>query len=310
MEKNLVSEKISFIIDPARRQFIIHGKDNVTLILKVAYNDSVDFLYTQYQYRSDNPLKIGDKLEYAGFVHHPSGRVYDGSYTLFRYQEEVDTISLDTLKNETRDAINAALSARVGMKPVPVTEAAEDVRDERKEHEEYQADREAREAFFARIHEITYTPHVALELSTEQTIQIVMHGDNFVTAWADEYILCKARHINERLWEIEVSQRRLDALWNTPGNHHTTLAIAGAIAGDMKTVNVYVDKEDKQVVVKMPGHVMRNADTTDYSSWHMDAPGRRAFENAFGRHASLHPSDIQRITYGKKVLYERKEEST
>lgn len=307
MDKDRIMDKIAFIIDPARRQFILHGRDNVTLILKVAYNDSVDFLYTQYHYNCDNPLKIGEKLEYAGFVHHPTGRIYDGSYTLFRYQEEIETISLDTLKSDTRDAINAVLAARVDMKPVPVTAVAEDVRETRKEHEDYGADREARDAFFSGKRKITYKPYVILELSTEQTVQIAMHGENFVTAWADEYLLRRAKHINERLWEISVSQKRLDALWNTPGDHHTTLAIANAIEDDMKMVNLDIDKDGKQVVVKYEAPRLRMADTRDYSDWHMDAPGRRVFEKTYGKNARLYPPEVLRITYGKKTIYERKE---
>lgn len=307
MDKDIIMDKIAFIIDPARREYIMHGKDYVTIIIKIAYNDSVDFLYTQYQYRSDNPLKIGEKLEYAGFVHHPTGRIYDGSFTLFRYQEEMDTISLDTVKKETIAAINAALVTYVGMEPVPVTMVAEEIRNERNEHEKYGADREARSAFFAGKRQILYKPSISLDLSTDQYVQIVMHGDTFVKAWVDEYLLRKANQINERLWEISVSQQRLDALWNSPGTHHITLAIADAIEADMKMVNLHLDKDDKQIVVKYEASRLRSADTDDYSDWHMDAPGRRAFEKTYGRNARLFPSEIQRITYGKKVVYERKE---
>lgn len=307
MDKDIIMEKIAFIIDPARREYTMHGKDYVTIIIKIAYNDSVDFLYTQYQYRSDNPLKIGEKLEYAGFVHHPTGRIYDGSFTLFRHQEEIDTISLDTIKKETIAAINAALIAYVGMEPVPVTRVAEEIRDAREEHEKYGADREARSAFFAGKRQILYKPSVSLELTTDQYIQIVMHGDNFVTAWTDEYVLLKANQINERLWEIGVSQKRLDNLWSLPGTHHTTLTISKSIEDDMKMVNLHIDKDGKQIVVKYEASRLRSADVDDYSDWHMDAPGRRAFEKTYGQYARLYPSEIQRITYGKKVIYERKE---
>ena len=75
--------------------------------------------------------------------------------------------------------------------------------------------------------------------------------------------------------------------------------------GDEKMVRVDVERDGKALTVRMEAGELRRADSSYYATWHMDAPSRRAFAEAFGRSADLHARDIVRIGYAKRVLYER-----
>lgn len=295
---------LTFILDHSRRELVYENDERTHIMLKVAYNEGIDFLYTQYQYREKSPLRIGEDLQYAGFVDSITGRLYDSGYRLFGNPCVDPSIPLTDVKNEVEEAVTAAIVELVGDSPVDVTAGAEPWRNDRDHFEAYGARREARKAFFNGVKRIRYKPCIFIDLSTEETIAIVMDMDGFVKRWADAYVLRSANRINERLWEIGLAQQALDRLIITQGAHHTTLAIAASVAEEMKTVNIHLDKEGQQFSIKMSASILRCADVDDYSTYHMDSPSRRAFEKAFGRQAKLLPSDIQRITYGKQTLYQ------
>lgn len=299
--------KLTFIHNPGCREYRFDEKGSTHIILKVAYNESVDFFYHQYHYQVKSPLALASNMEYAGFVHYPSRRIFDAAYRLFDYSDDIKSHSLDNLKKECEAAIRAALIDRINNSPVPVTEAAEEDTGKREYHMEHGANQDARKAFFCGKIQVEYSPYVSITPSTEDTIRMVMDMDQFVSEYVDEYLRRNAKHINERLWENSVTQERLVEMISSPGVHHTTLAIAKCLTGDMKTVNVHVDKEDVRLTVKISAHTLAVADTYYYSTYQMDATGRKTFEEFFGRNAHLDPADIHCITYGKKVLYERKD---
>ena len=302
-----IEEKLIFIKDPEKREIRFEDDGYVRILLKVAYNDCIDFLYLQEHYHASHPLRREANMEYAGFVHYPSGRVFDTCYKFFRFNEGFVGISLSTLVEECKAAIIEMLLKRIDNKPLPVTELAEETRRDRESFLKYEVQRHARSAFFDGKEKVKYTPHIDPTCNTEDYIQMVMDMNAYAKIWADTYLLQKAKCINDRLWELGEEQKELDKLRITPGIHHMTLAIANSIDGDMKMVNLHIDKEGKKMVTKYAASHLRNADTYDYMTFHMDAPGNRQFEALYGRGARLNPNDIQSITYGKKVLYSREE---
>lgn len=296
-----------FILDPARREFTFHTGDAATFMLKVAYNDNIDFLYTQYQYKPSQPLQLGEKLEYAGFVHHPTGRIFDCGYYIRGFTDRFSSIPVDSLIEEAEAAVADAIFEIVAGRPVPITEDSEPIgaRD-REYYLEHLVNYEARRAFYDGVEQIEYHPQPPVEQNTKNVMHMVEDMEGFVEMRAYNFVRTQAAYINQRLWEISVAQEKLEELRRMPGLHHTTLAIANSVSSNMKTVTVFLRKEETEITVKMSTPALRNAETRYYSTYNMDAPGRREFEKTFGRSAELLPQDILRITYGKKVLYERK----
>ena len=46
-------------------------------------------------------------------------------------------------------------------------------------------------------------------------------------------------------------------------------------------------------------------DDSYYRPWRMDAPSRFKLVERFGQNTEVYPDDVVKITYGRKVLYER-----
>ena len=121
---------------------------------------------------------------------------------------------------------------------------------------------------------------------------------------AKDYIAQEAKSINLRLWMMSKTQARYEELVKTPGEHHLRRKIAECLSEE-KTVTLYLLKEEKSFVGKINAKTLCNWNSSYYSSYSLEAPDRRAFEKTFGRNAEIRVGDIQKITYGKKVLYEQ-----
>lgn len=87
--------------------------------------------------------------------------------------------------------------------------------------------------------------------------------------------------------------------------HFTKRVIEAMKTGDYKTVNVTVTKEDGSTCTFKTGASRLYYDNTFgyYSSYDIAPRDRTKFYEAFGKHADYRVKEIEKISYGKKVLY-------
>lgn len=301
-------EILCFLRDPCVREFSYREERGYTcLLIKSEYDSETDFLYLLRAYETDNPRQTGENAEYAGIYSHPLDKVFDGGYTLSRAIGP--TQSASGLLSDFTNAVKEAVMRLVGGKPVPITEDAEPVRDNRDYFLEYGANNEALNCFYARKVASVFEPHIHIDrLTTFDFVMAINHTSEAVEEFALEYIRKNAIVINERLWQLDIVKKRLDVLEATQGEHHIRRKIARCIDTNMmKMVGIEIEKEGKRLSCKITADTLARANDTDYSTWYLDATGRKTFENAFGRNARLLASDIMRITYGRKVLYQKNE---
>lgn len=172
----------------------------------------------------------------------------------------------------------------------------------------YYVEDEVRKRFFAHETTADYTFSPAVKLETLADFINVLHDEEgFIDDWVSEYISKNANRINERLWQLSVVQERLDMLNQDPGEFACHQQIADCISDEMKRVNVSLKKDGISIVVKCEAFWLANeCRTSNYvDTRHLDAPSRRAFEQPFGRHERIYISEIQQVTYGKRVLFDR-----
>lgn len=138
---------------------------------------------------------------------------------------------------------------------------------------------------------------------------ILNHFEDALNARAKAFIRKKAREINERLWQIGLLREEVARMEVTPGEHHARRTIMRSVAGqNMKTVNLEIQKGDESAILKIETSALRCMDNSYYSPWRMDAPSRYKLVERFGRNTDVYPDDVVKITYGRKVLYERNAE--
>ena len=213
---------------------------------------------------------------------------------------------------EFSHAVSARIAEMVHDEPVPVTKEAEEIRDEREYYQKYALPREARECFFGDTKRLYYQPHYHVsDPSTAEIAAVLNHFEDAVDAHAKAFICKKAREINERLWQIGLLREEVARMEVTPGEHHARRAIMRSVADrSMKTVNLEIRKGDESAILKIEASALRCMDNSYYSPWRMDAPSRYRLVERFGRNTDVYPDDVVKITYGRKVLYERKGEAS
>jgi len=278
-------------------------------LLKARYDEQTDFLYILRQYNSAHAIKIAENPSYAGFVSYHTQLVYDIGYDLYSTfgTEWGERRSQEAIAEKIREELIIEIQKIVGGKPVPITPAAEQLfreESDRKNHEEYGSQSEALDWFYRRKAKTYIPPMHSYKILTEHIIRFINDHDAFIAEEAQAYINKNARGINLRLWEIGLSQKAYEALEDTPGEHHLRRAIAECL-GDAKKVTISLLKEGRQFEGKITTDTLRISNNTYYSGYRLDAADRKQFEKMFGRSASIYARDIERITYGKKILYEK-----
>lgn len=283
------------------------GRQNC-LLIKSAFDAETDFLYLLEGYYENDPHKTGDNAAYAGVYSHVRREYFDIPYALRDRADE--SKSIEELLSEFSHAVSARIAEMVHDAPVPVTEEAEEIRDEREYYQKYTLPREARECFFGDAKRLHYQPHYHVsDPSTAEIASILNHFEDALNARAKAFIRKKAREINERLSQIGLLREEVARMEVTPGEHHARRTIMRSVAGqNMKTVNLEIQKGDESAILKIETSALRCMDNSYYSPWRMDAPSRYKLVERFGRNTDVYPDDVVKITYGRKVLYERNAE--
>lgn len=303
MNKPLHDRLMAFLRDPAQT-FLRYAEGAWSkLLIRVPLDAETDVLYLLSGY-GDAPIRLDDDAEYVGVYSRLRDELHNVGYDLREAVEDryaTDRASTITLIEAEASRLVLEL---VGDGPVEVTDESERVNYDQDYYMKYVLDKEATQHFYART-EPAFNPVVRIrDITATQYAQAINHPDESARYWAERYVARQARYINLRLWELPLVRQRLAELEATEGEHHLRRAIAESI-GDEKMVRVDVERDGTKLTVRMEAGELKRADSTYYASWHMDAPSRKAFTEAFGRSADLHARDIVRISYAKRVLYER-----
>ena len=308
----IIEEKklYDFLDDASRHELhFSRGRQNC-LLIKSAFDAETDFLYLLEGYYENDPHKTGDSAAYAGVYSHIRREYFDIPYVLRDRADENKCIG--EVLAEFSHAVSARIAEMVHDEPVPVTKEAEEIRDEREYYQKYALPREARECFFGDAKRLHYQPHYHIsDPSTAEMAAVLNHFEDAVNARAEAFVRQKAREINERLWQIGLLREEVARMEVTPGEHHARRAIMRSVADrSMKTVNLEIRKGDESAILKIEASALRCMDNSYYSPWRMDAPSRYRLVERFGRNTDVYPDDVVKITYGRKVLYERKGEAS
>lgn len=104
--------------------------------------------------------------------------------------------------------------------------------------------------------------------------------------------------------ENDVFQEWCDALMQCQYDRSLKSTLT-PIVTKLSDIRVTTVMDEKELTFKYEASNLRRDCKYSYSDWYMPAKDRREFEAVYGMHRSFTPMDITRITYGKKVLYEK-----
>ena len=131
--------------------------------------------------------------------------------------------------------------------------------------------------------------------------------DGFVRAKAEAYIDANQERFLMQFLENEALQSEYRALMQDADDPvHRMKAITDAVnASGAKAVTVTVRKDGKELAFKAEAYSLLGHQSY-YSTYHIQAQDRRKFKDLFGQHADYNATDVVRIAYGRKTIYEAK----
>ncbi len=272
-------------------------------LLRSYYDKETDFLYLLCHYGSNPAQDLSTKAEYAGIYSHLTRKLYNPSYDI-RFLNPTHCVELSDVYETLINAAKVRILQEVEGIQIPKADESIGPWPTREEYQQYYLPREAEEHFFNGT-QPSYQPTISKDsLTIDVLITAINHPDAAAKQVADAYVTKNLGRIKRRLWELSLIPAKIAALEATNGNHHVLRNISRSI-GDEKMVRIEILKDGHFLECRIEARALKATDSHDYSTWYMDAPSRNAFERTFGRSAKLSPADIQRICYGKKVLYQK-----
>lgn len=291
---------------------------NTDHLVKIPYEKNFDLLFYSRTWYGKN-IKLDEKLGSAGLYYRKDGCIYNPSYSLRSCCEDTDMIIECSHKENFAKKLTELVKAKVEeiidnkRSNLTIKELTDGyLLKQMQYYSEHGAASDAKKAFIkgAEVSDIIYKcPYSLDSMSDADYIQFIVDKETLVEREANEYIEKHQENMLAQFYNNTLLRKELKAIYDDPDNIlHRVKAIIDAVKkSGAKTVNVTINKEDKEFSFKYETRTLTVAPDSYYSSYNMKASDRREFENLFGRNANFYPSEITRITYGRNVIYDSSE---
>ena len=283
------------------------NKGNNILVRHWTKYPTAHILYMGNAYGDNYP----DKLDFAGIFDPISGEIYGGSYDLKYYGETESTPISDLLESITEEA-SEIMRDYIQRGEYAATKESRICHWDKDNYLKGSLEHDALDHFFADkpVSPINASYYEVSKYDLDKMAFAVANPHKTAHNHAMQQLEEYANYIGFWLWKREVLTERIKELYSTYGRHTIVKEIAAACcANGMETVRLEIVKDGKTMVGKYETRALSPyRGISSYSSYYLDAPSRRELERLFGRYTDIAPEDIQSIKYGKKVLYQKKEQ--
>lgn len=318
MPKITDKELKEWLNTPGSIQLIKSDKHNSDVLVKIPYKQDFDLLFCSYVWNTDN-LRLDENLENAGLYYRRNGCIYNSSYSLRCCCEDSELILENSGKESFAEKLTELVKARVEeiidnkRSNISIKELSDGyLLNQMQYYSEYGAARDAKKEFIngKEPADIVYKcPYSVDSMSDADYIQFIVDKELLVEREANEYIEKNQENILAQFYNNALLKKELQSIYDNPQHIlHRVKAIIDAVKeSEAKTVNVTINKDNKDFTFKYETRTLTFAPDSYYSSYNMRASDRREFENLFGRNADFYPNEITQITYGRKTIYDSSE---
>lgn len=265
-----------------------------------------DVIYA-YEDMQDDIIPLDQNPEYQGLYRKENGMLYDAK-RLIR-----EMISEDSYKELTYSELKSRFESQVRKKVEEMVAEFEsdikldDTTKSQQESQKHSADETARKIYLQDI-DTYFKYHCEYDDNNfkNKLIRYILDSETIVKETAENYLTNQKDSIIKIIVLNLMTQQKIQELENGKDKSLTAVKmIIQSIPEECKTVNITTVMDEKELTFKYEASNLRRDCKNSYSDWYMPAKDRREFEAVYGIHRSFTPMDITRITYGKKVLYEK-----
>lgn len=287
-------------------------------LVKIPYEKDFDLLFYSCTWREQN-IKLDEKLESAGLYCRKDGCIYNPSYSLEYCLENSAMLTDHTSKADFAKKFTELVKAKVEeiidnkRSNISIKELTDSYLLRQMEYyAEYGAVNAAKKEFIKgnAVSDIVYQcPFSTDSMSDKEYIQFILDKEPLVEETAKTYIEEHQENILAQFYNNALLKKELQSIYDDPKHIlHRVKAIIDAVKeSGAKTVNVTINKDNKDFTFKYEADTLKYDPGSNYSSYSIKASDRREFENLFGRSADFYPNEITKITYGRNVIYDSSE---
>lgn len=287
-------------------------------LFKVPLNDDFTFIYYKRVSKTES-IGLNKDLKNVGLYYKQDGCIYNPDYYLKSMCEEMPIFKSKSQKTNFATQLTAAVRAYVekAIDNNVNNLARREISDEWKLRDvayfiKHTAKDQARGLFLAdkEVSDIEYECRCDINCITDsEYIRFITDKDALVELKADEYISEHQDDILAQFFQNTALRKELQKIYDNPENDlYRIKAIKDAVErSGAKTVNVTVNKADKEFTFKYDAFQLCRDPNGYYNHWGMKAADEREFENIFGCTANMYPKDISQITYCRNVIYDASE---
>ncbi len=274
------------------------------LFLKNEIRKGIRIVYA-YSINKEGKFGIHDNPEYQCLYIIDTETLYDIQYELSKLfdGDEYSATSFCAVNLEFQEKVRNGVNAKVAL-----IEDAIEVNDEDREKAKYYAERAAREIYLKRIEkDYRYSCNYEPEKFHKIILDYLTEPDKVAELTANRYYQENLDSIKNEIKLNKVTEKIVREYEKDENIHLVCIRnIIDAIPETCQTVNVTTVMEGKELTFKYEAYLLRNKENDSYYKWYIPATDRRRYEELYGNR-DFEPEDITRITYSRKVLYERGE---
>ena len=268
--------------------------------------NGLDILY-MYRYPSDDGIAVNAEPDYQGLCKRDTGELYDVGYETCEMLKETNQVMYGSanITEDLEERVRTLVENKVSGYIASITE--KDVTEERRKVLEDQAWGIAKKRY---LEDITTDNEYQCDYSVDEynkyLVDFIIDKDKVASEIAEQF----HQHNKDDIREDVIRNRYIieETKKFNNGEYYDYSAmkrIIHSIPEKSQTVNVTICKDGKEMTFKYDARFLRHDCGRCYSTWNMPCLARGTFEDLYGRNAELYPTDITRITYGRKVIYEK-----
>lgn len=301
------------------------GDDLRYIFFRWKIQEALDLIYVKEIWGDPSKLERSQKPEYVGIFSHIDQTMYDVHWTGYVLTPDrlIDSSSytadgmLNAVKEKAKEKIWDMLNDPVSDFPV---KTLADVTDPKliaiyENFLENRLNAAAIRSFVdAKDYEFYFDPNLYWEDAA--ICRYILDPDQFISETVEELISKNAEDYYLQYIKITAIKRRSEEIQKDP-THPAQAArkVKEAIEEyrskkEIKTVTiVLLDKDEEEVAFKIEADSLIRHLLTGFDDWTLaDVKSRQLFlDRMADPRGNYHPKDIIRITYGKKVLYDKAE---
>lgn len=268
--------------------------------------NGLDILY-MYRHINDDTISVHAEPEYQGLYKRDTKELYDVGYETSVILKETNQVMYGSanITDDIEERVRTLVEKMVNEYIYSISD--DDITEERRKVLQSQACGIAKKRY---LEDTTTTDEYQCDYSVDEynkyLVDFITNKDEFAKQTAEKFHEFNLEDIREDIIRNRYIKAELERFNNGENKHYLAMkGIINSIPEKSQTVNVTICKEGKEMTFKYEARYLRYDCGRCYSTWNMPASSRWQFDDLYGKDAEIYPTDITRITYGRKVIYEK-----